>query len=420
MALRMANAPEPRITIFSSPGMGHIIPVGELSKWLVNHHNLSVTLITQTVAPISNIQQALLNGLSNHNNIDIISLQPPPPPEILPNDTKPENLIFPTIKYNTSFLRDILTSLAGSTTPLVALVVYLLGAGVFHIAKGLSIEPYMFFTSTAMLLAFSFRFPSLDANFQGSEAYKGILWLVKQYTLAKGILVNSFNALECAAVEAFKEDQKIRPAYAVGPMVWSSSLAGEGDSGAHRCLKWLDEQPKCSVLIWFGNEPKRFLRVAKSPDEMVTCGTYFGDKNQIDPLSYLPEGFLERNKELGFVVPSWDPQVELLSHVSTGGFLTHHGWNSVLEGIVKGVPLIVWPLHAEQKMNAVFLVDGVKVGLRPRVGESGVVERDEICSVIKYLFEGEEEERVRAKAREVSGEAARALEDDGTSFETIS
>ncbi|KAJ0967934.1 hypothetical protein J5N97_024851 [Dioscorea zingiberensis] len=431
------SIPSARIAIFSSPGMGHLIPVAELSKWLVHHHHLSVSLITQSINPVSHTQQqTFLNVLSNDKNIDIVSL--PPPLEVLSNNTKMENLIFPTITYNTSHLRGILTSLAKSTPLLVALVVDLFGAGVIHVAEEIGIEPYMYFTSTCTLLAFSFHFPLLDATFQGdfndlkelrlpgcvpmcgrdfpdtnedreSEAYKGMLWLVKQYRLMKGILVNSFDVLEAGAVDGFKKDLLLPPIYPIGPMVRSSS-AGDGEGSVHHCLKWLDTQPQCSVLyvsfgsggtitrkqmdeLAFGLEMsgQRFLWVVKSPDEMVSCGTYFGDQSQRDPLSFLPQGFLERTKEFGLVVPSWAPQVEVLGHVST-----------------------------EQKMNAVLVVDGVRLALRPRVCQSGVVEREELCKVIKCLFEEEEGKKLRATMNEVSAEAARALEDGGSSFRAIS
>jgi UDP:flavonoid glycosyltransferase YjiC (YdhE family) len=73
----------------------------------------------------------------------------------------------------------------------------------------------------------------------------------------------------------------------------------------------------------------------------------------------LPEGFIERNKEVGLVVQSWVQQIEVPGHRSTGGFLTHCGWNSALESIMSGVPMIAWPLYAEQRMNAKMLVNGI-------------------------------------------------------------
>nr|ACU18027.1 unknown [Glycine max] len=108
------------------------------------------------------------------------------------------------------------------------------------------------------------------------------------------------------------------------------------------------------------------------------------------------------------VVPSWAPQIQVLSHSSVGGFLTHCGWNSILESVLKGVPFITWPLFAEQKMNAVLLSEGLKVGVRPRVSENGLVERVEIVDVIKCLMEGEEGAKMRERMNELKEDATNA------------
>lgn len=63
-------------------------------------------------------------------------------------------------------------------------------------------------------------------------------------------------------------------------------------------------------------------------------------------------GFLERTKERGMVVSTWAPQMRILQHPAVGAFLSHCGWNSVLESIAAGLPILVWPQRAEQKMNA--------------------------------------------------------------------
>ena len=83
----------------------------------------------------------------------------------------------------------------------------------------------------------------------------------------------------------------------------------------------------------------------------------------------LPEGFLERTKDRGFLVNSWAPQVEILNHGSVGGFVTHCGWNSLLEARCAGVPMVAWPLYAEQRMNRIFLVEEIKVALAFREAE---------------------------------------------------
>ncbi|TKY68845.1 UDP-glycosyltransferase 72B1 [Spatholobus suberectus] len=163
----------------------------------------------------------------------------------------------------------------------------------------------------------------------------------------------------------------------------------------------------------------KFLWVVRTPSSLAN-DAYLSAQNDVDPLQFLPCGFLERTKEQGMVIPSWAPQVQVLSHSSVGGFLTHCGWNSTLESVLKGVPLITWPLFAEQRMNAVVLSEGLKVGLRPRVSENGLVERAEIVEVIKCLMEGEEGGKMRERMKELKEAATNALKEDGSSTKTLS
>ncbi|ONK55035.1 uncharacterized protein A4U43_UnF8290 [Asparagus officinalis] len=94
--------------------------------------------------------------------------------------------------------------------------------------------------------------------------------------------------------------------------------------------------------------------------------------------------------------------MKVLSHKATGGFMTHCGWNSALESLVNGVPMIAWPLYAEQKMNVVLLAEDLKVAVRVRVGESGVIGREEIARLVRSVIEGDQEGmRLRRRAEEL-------------------
>jgi hydroquinone glucosyltransferase len=85
-----------------------------------------------------------------------------------------------------------------------------------------------------------------------------------------------------------------------------------------------------------------------------------------------------------------------------------------------GVPLITWPLFAEQRTNAVLLCEGLKVGLRPRFHENGIVERVEIAELIKCLMEGEEGGKLRNNMKELKEAANSAHKEDGSSTKTLS
>ncbi|KAL6200508.1 hypothetical protein ACLB2K_030289 [Fragaria x ananassa] len=115
-------------------------------------------------------------------------------------------------------------------------------------------------------------------------------------------------------------------------------------------------------------------------------------------------GFLERTQGAGLVTETWAPQVAVLSHPSVCGFVTHCGWNSVMESVVDGVAMVAWPLYAEQKMNARAFVE-MGVAVWPEAGEDGVVGRGEVERVVRMVVEGEEGKEIRRRVREIQRSA---------------
>lgn len=265
---------------------------------------------------------------------------------------------------------------------------------------------------------------------RSSLSYELILQSGKRLSLADGFLVNTFSEMEQSIITALHEN-----VFPIGPIVQSGSSSEKNGSG---CVEWLENQTPRSVLyVSFGSggtlseeqvnelalglelSGQRFLWVVRKPSESANSA-YLGDEER-DPLQFLPLGFLERTKERGLVVPSWAPQSEILRHNSTGGFLSHCGWNSILESIVCGVPMIAWPLFAEQKMNAVWLSEGIKVAVRPKANERGIVEKEEIAKVVRSLMEEKEEGYgIRSRIEELKDAADSALEEDGSSTKALS
>jgi UDP:flavonoid glycosyltransferase YjiC (YdhE family) len=130
----------------------------------------------------------------------------------------------------------------------------------------------------------------------------------------------------------------------------------------------------------------------------------------------LPEGFLERTKDRGFLVNSWAPQVEILNHGSVGGFVTHCGWNSVLEALCAGVPMVAWPLYAEQRMNRIFLVEEMKVALAFReAGDDQFVNAAELEERVIELMNSKKGEAIRERVLKLREDAVVAKSDGGSS-----
>ncbi|XP_042513111.1 hydroquinone glucosyltransferase-like [Macadamia integrifolia] len=464
LPIKKVSMERAHIAILPSPGMGHLIPLAELAKRLIHHHHLSITFIipTTTNDTLSKSTQEILDNLPK--TINSVLLPPANLDELY--DSRPLTRICHTIARSLPFLRELLKVLS-STTRLTALVVDPFGTDAFDVAKEFKVSPYIFNPTAAMVLSWCLHLPKLDEMYsceyrdlqepvklpgcvalhgrdlfmsiqdRKNEDYTWFLHHCKRFGLAEGIMLNSFMDLEPSALDAIKEGKDINrlPVYPVGPLVQNGSRDGVD---VPDCLKWLDDQPHGSVLfvsfgsggslspeqyteLAFGLElsEQRFLWVIRSPTQKAANANFFDAKSIEDSFAFLPEGFLERTKTKGHVLPSLAPQIQVLSHASTGGFLTHCGWNSTLESIVHGVPLIAWPLYAEQRMNAVMLVEDMKVALLPKATEDGIVGREEITAVVKCLMEGEEGRGNRKRMRELKDAATKALSEDGSSTQSL-
>ncbi|KAE8726741.1 UDP-glycosyltransferase 72B3 [Hibiscus syriacus] len=458
----MAKTQTPHIAILPSPGMGHLIPLVEFAKRFVNQHVFTATFVIPTADSPTKAQKSALDSLPS--SIDYVFL-PPVDLSDLPQDAKIETVISSTVARSLSFLRDTFKSLVAKTK-LVAMVVDLFGTDAFDVAKEFNLSPYVFYPSTAMALSLFLHLMKLDSMvsceygdlpevripgcipINGNElldpvqdrkndAYKWVLHHAKRYRLADGIMVNSFLDMEGGALKVLQENEPGKPpVYPVGPLV-TVDLSNKADGSD--CLKWLDDQPHGSVLyVSFGSggtlssdqlnelamglemSEERFLWVIRSPNDKVSNAAFFSAESQKDPFNFLPKGFLERTKGRGLVVPSWAPQAQVLSHGSTGGFLTHCGWNSTLESVAFGVPLIAWPLYAEQKMNAAMLTEDTRVALRLKPDDTGLICRDDIAKTVKGLMEGEEGKDVRNRMKDLKEAAAKALSQNGSSTNALS
>ncbi|KAJ0789804.1 putative anthocyanidin 3-O-glucosyltransferase [Helianthus annuus] len=325
--------------------------------------------------------------------------------------------------------------------------------GVFEACKELSIPVYSFFTASAALLTFSLYLPTLDCKADGEyvdlpepvkvpgcnpiqtqdlkylvpksmiNEYQQWFMHVSRLPMVTGIFVNSWEDLESVSLKAVKHERFFANiptprVYPIGPLTKQAEPVLS--KYEKETIAWLDKQPKDSVLfVALGSGG---TLTSEQLTELAWGGTDAGsDVN--DPIPYLPDGFVERTKGVGLVVSGWAPQVGVLSHPSTGAFLSHCGWNSTVESVKYGVPIIAWPLYAEQGINAALLSNEVGVAMRmPMVGEGGemvVVRRKKIESVVKAVMEGEEGKKLRRRAKELQASGRETLSRGGSSYETL-
>ncbi|KAK7293266.1 hypothetical protein RJT34_16129 [Clitoria ternatea] len=449
-----------RIVIVPSPGFSHLLSILEFSKRLIQHSNgLHVTCLIPTVESPPESSKAIVQTLPS-------TIQSTFLPSVHFNDDTPmASQVQMTMTQSLPFIREALKDLT-STSNLVAMAADLFASDALICAKELNMLSFVYFPTSAMTVSFCFYLPKLDQevstidykdhpepiHFPGcvpvhgrdlpnpvqdrtGQFYEFFLERCKRLGSADGVIVNSFAGFEAAPITALTEEASGYPSlYPVGPIIQSGS--DDITKNGYDCLRWLDKQEASSVLyvsfgsggtlsreqlneLAFGFEQsgKKFLWVVRAPSEIAhSAYLHFGND---DPLRFLPDGFIERTKEQGLVVPSWAPQVEILGHSATGGFLSHCGWNSILESVMNGVPIIAWPLFAEQRMNAAMLTDGLRVAIRPNGNENGLVERGEVEKVVRRLMEAQEGTEIGRRMQTLKSAAAETLQQDGSSSKIL-
>lgn len=237
---------------------------------------------------------------------------------------------------------------------------------------------------------------------------------------SSGLVINACDALEATELETIRDQLNIPLVLAVGPLhkLSSESTGSSLLNQDYGCIEWLETQPSGSVLyVSFGSlasmDSREFLEVAWG---LANSGLPFLWVVRTDVVVQgldgpdFPNGFEAAVEGRGKVV-RWAPQQQVLAHRAVGGFWTHCGWNSTLESISEGVPMICRPCFADQMMNARYVVDTWGVGLELE----GELERGGVEMAIRKLMKGREGEEMRGRAKELKKIVADCLEARGTS-----
>ncbi|ONK78484.1 uncharacterized protein A4U43_C02F19250 [Asparagus officinalis] len=264
----------------------------------------------------------------------------------------------------------------------------------------------------------SLRLSDLNSVLNAYRPLKRSLEAFSMVRRAQCILFTSFYELESQIIDALRE-QLHCPVYTIGPSIPFMHLRDNNNNIDH-IQGWLNSQPKKTVLyVSLGS----FLSVSVAQmDEIATglrlSGVRFMWVARGDSSSRLQEMV----GDMGIIVP-WCDQLKVLNHDSIGGFLTHCGWNSTLEGVFCGVPMLTFPIFWDQPVASRLVVDEWKIGLNLRgdAGREGVVGREEIALLVKKLIDsdGDDSRDIRRRAAGLRGSARRAISAGGSSSENL-
>ncbi|MED6149480.1 hypothetical protein PIB30_062916 [Stylosanthes scabra] len=255
-----------------------------------------------------------------------------------------------------------------------------------------------------------------------------------------GVVVNSFYELESIYADHYRNVLG-RKAWHIGPLSLcnrdteeKSQRGKDASIDENECLKWLHtKKPNSVVYICFGSvanfEDSQLREIALGLEAsgqqfiwVVKRTKKHGEEE--DKEEWLPEGFEKRMKGKGLIIRGWAPQVLILEHQAIGAFVTHCGWNSTLEGVAAGVPMVTWPVFAEQFYNEKLVTEvlgiGVPVGAKKWLRSKGdSVKWEAVEKALKKIMVGEEVEEMRKKAKMLSQLAKGAVEKGGSSYSDL-
>ncbi|XP_077224638.1 mogroside I-E synthase-like [Tasmannia lanceolata] len=262
------------------------------------------------------------------------------------------------------------------------------------------------------------------------ESYAVVLEsLLEQFSnleKADWVFVNSFEMLEGSKLDggtfASKDDRPAVPSVYLDNLINGDNHCSVDlrDPNSYTCMKWLDARPIGSVVyVSFGSLAElEAMQMEELAWGLRGTNYYFLWVVRESEENKLPCKFVEERIEKGIVV-SWCPQPEVLAHKAVGCFVTHCGWNSILEALSLGVPMVAMPQWSDQPTNAKYVGEVWGVGLKARVDEKKVVRKEEVERSIRAVMEGERAEEIKRNACKWRELAKEALEKGGSSDQNI-
>ncbi|KAK5795532.1 UDP-glycosyltransferase 76F1-like [Gossypium arboreum] len=258
------------------------------------------------------------------------------------------------------------------------------------------------------------------------DLYNVVVGMVEQSKASNGMIWNTFEELEGTSLATLHQKLGV-PLFPIGPFhkcfaVTSSTTSSSLLTHDQSCISWLDKQdPKSVIYVSFGSlasiSETQFLEIAwglansNQPFLWVVRPGLVHGSNWVEPL---PNGFLETLGGKGHIV-KWAPQQQVLAHPSVGAFWTHNGWNSTLESICEGVPMVCMPCFTDQKVNARYVSEVWGIGLQLEKG----LERGEIEKTIKRLMVDKDGENIRERMLNLKEKSNLCLSESGSSKQAL-
>ncbi|KAJ4812515.1 hypothetical protein LUZ62_025081 [Rhynchospora pubera] len=437
METQQASIPR-HVVAIPLPGRGHVNPMLSLC------HNLLLSQPNLLISIILTDEWAQLVSLPSHSNIRLVTI-----PNVLPSEADRGS------RYE-EFVEAVLTLMCGPVEkaieemdpPADYILADLLLPWVAGIGRRRRLHVAAFFPQSASvflaLLQFkkagngkigsdawdqtkdalrylprgsSTHLPDFTTKSRGQSMHDTFLQVMSWYPFTQALFFNSFNDLEPQSLQSLASEISI-PVYPIGPLLPLPPTATENSYPDY--LKWLDTYPENSVLyVSLGSflplSPTELKELSKGL--MLSGHPFIWAIKGVSFLQIVSESL--KGYEKGLIVP-WCEQYAVLSHKSVGAFITHCGWNSTLEALNCGVPMVVYPLMWDQFPNAKMVVEDWGVGLSIRSGEEETIKAEGIANIVRKVmdFGACERKEIIVRVKEMKERFTRVLENEN-GFSTL-
>ncbi|KAL1291502.1 hypothetical protein HN51_060024 [Arachis hypogaea] len=473
-----SQTPQLHFVVFPFMAQGHMIPMMDIAKLLLQRNNVIVTVIT-TTQNAARFTSTFARFIDSGYQIRLIQLQFPYKEAGLPEGCENLDMLHSlgnalNLFNALSLLREPVEKIFEELSPPPSCIVSDMSLPyTIHIAKKFNIPRISFVgVSCYCLMCYeALRTSDVKESIKDETEYFVIPGLPDEIEVTKaqvpgpadenwnkfyqeihaaeadtyGIIMNSFQELEPEYERMYKKVRKDK-VWCVGPVSLSNKdhldKAQRGNKVSteewmHQ--KWLDSQkPKSVIYVCLGSlcnlTATQLIEIGLALEESKRPFIWVIRKgSQLEALEkrIKEDGFEERIKDQSLIIRGWAPQLLILSHPSVGGFLTHCGWNSNLEAICAGVPMLTWPLFADQFLNEKLVVKVLKVGVKVGAESSMVWRKEEEIGVLvkkedikigieKLMDENDAncEER-RERVRQLAEMAKRSVEEGGSSHSNL-
>ncbi|GMP22356.1 hypothetical protein CsSME_00000412 [Camellia sinensis var. sinensis] len=387
---------------------GHISPFLELAKKLLER-NFHIYLCS-TPINLKSIKKRITDKYSL--SIELVEIHIPSLPELRPHYHATNSLpihLNSTLRTAFEMASTSFSTILNTLSP--DLVIYDTLSNTQSTALSFNIPGVQLMTTGATMVSFvqhiikhhgSVAFPFPAIKLTGFHETQFLALVNNDQPSCNFMLYNTCKELERKYIDYLTVigEEKVVP---VGPLVQGIV----DDENEHsEIIQWLDNKGEYSTLfVSFGSE----YFMSKEEIEEIAHGlelsmvnfiwvVRFPNAEKVELEEALPKGFVDRLGERGLVVEGWAPQARILTHSSTGGFLSHCGWNSVLESLKFGVPIVAIPMQFEQPLTA-KLVEEVGVAVEVNRDINGRLNREEIAQVIRKVMVEKSGEDIRIKAK---------------------